>query len=78
MSNININYLARALYIPAMVWALVSICLIYCGDPANGGAAAMFGAFFGVLGFCAAVKANGLINLSPEHLAALKEAKKGT
>lgn len=66
--NPNLNYLARALYIPGLVAFLVGVWLLSPSDPqpAHAAVIGMFGAMCGILGGCAAIKAAGLINLPPK------------
>jgi hypothetical protein len=53
--------LARALYLPALLWALVGFWMVFNGQPAYGGVSGIMGGMFALLGFCAAVKASGMI-----------------
>lgn len=55
--------LARALYIPAFVYFCVGLFYLYTNQPHYTALICIFGAMFGLIGFCAAIKGAGLINI---------------
>lgn len=55
--------LARALYIPAILVLVIGILSLITGDAKNAALAGILGTLCGLLGFCAAVRDAGLINV---------------
>ena len=55
--------LARALYLPSLLWALVGFWMVFNGQPVYGAVSGIWSSMFALMGFCAAVKASGMVKL---------------
>jgi hypothetical protein len=55
-------YLARALYIPAIVIFINGVFCLYTHNYTNAALSGILGTLFGILALCAAIKSAGLIN----------------
>lgn len=59
--NENLFYLARAIYIPAIICFVYGVICLAIHDPVNAGLAGILGAMLGIVSFCVAIKGAGLI-----------------